>query len=195
MKKRDVLFCVCFLCVMAFSACGADSYIYLEEHESEAVENTEKLMDSTQETENSNAMGMCYVYICGAVLKPGVYALPEGSRIYEAIEMAGGLLAEADAASVNQAETVLDGQMIQVFTQTESQDAVLKEEKDGRIDINRADKNALMTLPGIGEAKAEAILAYREANGRFLSVEELKNISGIKDGIFDQIKEHIKVSN
>lgn len=195
MKKRDVLFCACFLCVMAFSACGADSDIYLEEHESETVENTEKLMNSTQETENSNAMGICYVYICGAVLKPGVYALPEGSRIYEAIEMAGGLLAEADAASVNQAETVVDGQMIQVFTQTESQDAMLKEEKDGRIDINRADKNALMTLPGIGEAKAEAILAYREANGRFLSVEELKNISGIKDGIFDQIKEHIKVSN
>ena len=84
--------------------------------------------------------------------------------------------------------------MIQVYTQEESQKTVL-EENDGRIDINRADKNALMTLPGIGEAKAEAILAYREANGRFVNVDELKNISGIKDGIFDQIKEQIKVSN
>ena len=149
---------------------------------------------STQETENSNAIKMCYVYICGAVLRPGVYALQEGSRIYEAVEMAGGLLPEADVTSVNQAETVVDGQMIQVYTQEESQKTVL-EENDGRIDINRADKNALMTLPGIGEAKAEAILAYREANGRFVNVDELKNISGIKDGIFDQIKEQIKVSN
>lgn len=194
MKKRKGLLCVFMLFLVALCACSANSDIYLEEQEVGTEELTENMTVSTQETENSNAIKMCYVYICGAVLRPGVYALQEGSRIYEAVEMAGGLLPEADVTSVNQAETVVDGQMIQVYTQEESQKTVL-EENDGRIDINRADKNALMTLPGIGEAKAEAILAYREANGRFVNVDELKNISGIKDGIFDQIKEQIKVSN
>lgn len=194
MKKRKGLLCVFMLFLVALCACSVNSDIYLEEQEVGTEELTENLTVSTQETENSNAIKMCYVYICGAVLRPGVYALQEGSRIYEAVEMAGGLLPEADVTSVNQAETVVDGQMIQVYTQEESQKTVL-EENDGRIDINRADKNALMTLPGIGEAKAEAILAYREANGRFVNVDELKNISGIKDGIFDQIKEQIKVSN
>lgn len=195
MKRIKSLSRICIFCVLFLSACRRDLGIYLEEHETadakEAV--TETL--SEPETENDGAEGICYVYLCGAVVRPGVYALPDGSRIYEVIEQAGGLLPEADPVSVNQAEPVTDGQMVRVALMGEVQETELEEAQDGRVDVNTADKKALMTLPGIGASRAEAILAYREENGRFSSIEELKKVAGIKDGIFEQIKEHIKVRN
>lgn len=142
---------------------------------------------------------ICYVYLCGAVECPGVYEAPAGTRLFQLIEQAGGLLPEAAAESLNLAELVEDGVRVRVPTLEEaaaSEGGVeneAAEAADGRLDINTADRGQLMTLPGIGEAKAAAIIAYREAHGAFNAPEELKQVEGIKDGVYRKIEGCIKV--
>lgn len=162
--------------------------------------------------------GNLCVYLCGAVNQPGVYELPAGSRIYEAVALAGGMREDACMACINQADCLTDGQMIYVLTQQEaeqggSQAAFLPESAadsqvkqtqtdntkaespdTGRIDLNTADEAALLTLPGIGASKAADILAYRREHGDFKSTEELMNIRGIKEGIYAKIKDYITVN-
>ncbi|MDE6420451.1 MAG: helix-hairpin-helix domain-containing protein [Lachnospiraceae bacterium] len=150
----------------------------------------------------------CYVHICGAVRYPGVYEVPEGSRLYEVIVLAGGLCADACDHLVNQAQTVADGMQVYIPTVqeaqvgfsgenpsfgTEGQIGGEAESRDTRIDLNRATKEQLMTLPGVGETRAQAIIAYRETHGRFETIEELMEVSGIKQGVYDRLKEMIKV--
>lgn len=150
----------------------------------------------------------CYVHICGAVRYPGVYEVPEGSRLYEVIVLAGGLCADACDHLVNQAQTVTDGMQVYIPTVQEAQDGFSgenssfgtedqtggeAENRDTRIDLNRATKEQLMTLPGVGEARAQAIIAYRETHGRFETIEELMEVSGIKQSVYDRLKEMIKV--
>lgn len=150
----------------------------------------------------------CYVHICGAVLHPGVYEVPEGSRLYEVILLAGGLCADACDHYVNQAQTVSDGLQVYIPTVQEAQEKAEgqvafpnaasrteteAESGDTRIDLNRASKEQLMTLPGIGGTRAQAIIAYREAHGGFGTIEELMEVSGIKQGVYDRLKEMIKV--
>ena len=103
--------------------------------------------------------------------------------------------------SINQAEEVSDGQMIRILTKEEAKEAPMQKEgaaaseaSDGKINLNTADAGALMTLPGIGESKARSILSYREENGGFSSVEEIMNITGIKEGVYSKIKEYITVN-
>lgn len=153
-----------------------------------------------------------YVYICGAVVNPGVYQVTEGTRVFEVIALAGGLTAQADDQWLNQAETVRDGQKLQIYTKEET--AALKEAgqaagTDGsgegdpgtsggasgeeKVNINTADRNLLMTLPGIGEAKAEAILKYRQEHGNFGSIEDICQVSGIKEAVFSNIEDRITV--
>lgn len=143
------------------------------------------------------------VFVCGAVNAQGVYELPEGSRVIDAVEAAGGYTDEADRTYVNLAEYVYDTQRIEIPTEEEAQ--MLREyersaetdgesnQSDGRIDLNTADKQALMTLPGIGESKADRILEYRQTHGRFGSTEEVMNVSGIGSGVYEKIREYIKV--
>lgn len=198
MKKRKRIGCItCVIWLILYlCACSQSSDIYLEEYESYISETEQLVMQESSEEVQHKEKELCYVYICGAVAKPGVYALQEGSRIYEVVEMAGGLSEDADAMSVNQAEQVTDGMMIRIYTLSERADidAVKEDEADGRIDINTAGLSELMSLPGIGSAKAEAILSYRKENGPFSGVEELMNVPGIKEGIFQQMQEHIKVN-
>lgn len=162
---------------------------------------TEGMQTGEQEPEE------CYVYVCGAVCSPGVYVLEQGSRIYEAVVMAGGLTENASAVSVNQAEPVCDGQMIFIPTEEEAAAGIVameetslgmagqkvSEDGDARIDLNTASAAELMTLPGIGETKAESILAYRDKNGGFSSVEEIMQVDGIKEGLYNRIKDDIRV--
>ena len=128
--------------------------------------------------------------------------LPAGSRYQTALEAAGGFSEEADRSFLNLAAVVADGERILVPTQEEAVQlreaeslhaSEEQEASDGRIDLNTADKAALMTLPGIGEAKAEAILLYRQENGEFQDIEEIMKVPGIKQGAFDKIKARIKV--
>ena len=149
-----------FLCI----GCGNTSEVYFEDIADEEEPYTKQVI-STEDTEIKQTEE-CYVYVCGAVKEPGVYALPMGSRIFEAVEMAGGLTDFACAESINQAEAVADGQMIKVLTyaEAEAQEAEAAEKSDGKVNINQAGAEELMTLPGIGESKANSILAYRICN-------------------------------
>ena len=155
------------------------------------------------DTEEDRETGTVFVYVCGAVHSPGVYELKSGARIYEAIEMAGGTTEDAAQELVNQAEIVCDGTRIYVPDQEEAKELgngaqglgteVTGEAEKGKVNINTAGKDELMTLTGIGEAKAESILKYREENGKFESIEELMQIGGIKEGVFGKIKDDITV--
>lgn len=154
-----------------------------------------------EETENSDET--VYVDVCGQVKVPGVYALEKDSRVYEAVEKAGGFTEKASAVGLNQAAKVTDGQQIYVPSQEEAekQDFVNSTENNdstagktqGKVNLNTASKEELMTLSGIGEVKADAILRYRSEKGRFQSVEEVKSIEGIKEGVYQKIKDQITV--
>lgn len=155
-----------------------------------------------------------FVHVCGEVMKPGVYCLKQGCRLYEAIELAGGFTIEADFNYLNQAEYLLDGMKIYIPSIDEvkdydnmsnpitvsNKDSVnlidkndIKEENTGKININTADRAKLMTLPGIGSAKADAIIKYRQDNGGFEAIEDIMNITGIKEKMFSKIKSLICV--
>lgn len=161
--------------------------------------------EETIETPTQEESQIC-VYVCGAVVTPGVYALPEGSRIYEALELAGGLTAEADIGVVNQAQELTDGMMIRIPAAGESstQDtiqtadpaadaATVTSTVSGLVHINTADAAQLMTLPGIGEAKAAAILQYRNQYGSFASKEDLLNVPGIGSATYRNLESQIAV--
>lgn len=151
----------------------------------------------TQATGQTEEAGTVFVFVCGQVAVPGVYELPAGSRIYDAIMQAGGCMETADICAVNQAGYLEDGMQIYIPAIGDTYKEAASEEQvsrsDGRISINHADKNELMTLPGIGESKADAILEYRQSHGAFSSIDELMNIPGIKEGIFNNIQDYITV--
>ena len=154
------------------------------ENESETEEGTARAEDSTQ---------IC-VYICGSVRSPGVYNVPEGARIYEVLALAGGFSEDAEKTAVNLAETVTDGEAVLIPSISDVQNpgaSVLP--ADGRVNINTADMDELMTLPGIGKAKAEAVIAYRKEHGKFTSVEELMGVSGIGESVFGRLRDRIKI--
>lgn len=136
---------------------------------------------------------LVYVQVSGAVAKPGVYQLPAGSRVFMAVELAGGLTPEADEGSLNQAQAVSDGQQIYVFAVGEQARQEQAQESDGRVNLNTATAEELMSLPGIGQAKADSIISYRESSGGFQAVEDLMKIEGIKEGVFSKIKDRIKI--
>ena len=164
-----------------------------------------------------------YVDVSGAVVSPGVYCLDAGSRIFQAIEAAGGCTTEAAPVCLNQAAELSDGQKVYVPTVQEAEDVaagaggnagnlwdlgtqssvtgqtsegtgqVSEDTGTGKVNINTADKELLTTLPGVGSSKADAILAYRQDQGGFSSIEGIMNVEGIKEGVFARIKDRISV--
>ena len=153
--------------------------------------------ENSGETDSAETMGeKIFVHVCGEVNCPGVYELEAGSRIFEAINLAGGITKKAASDSINQAEVLMDGQQIYVPSkeETENQKNGLGSVDDGKVNINRASKEELMTLSGIGEAKADAIIRYRQEKGNFDAIEEIMEIEGIKEGVFRKIQDQITVS-
>ncbi len=144
---------------------------------------------------------VCFVHVCGQVNAPGVYELEEGSRVYQAIERAGGFGPSAEQGWLNLAEPVTDGMKIQVPTIQEAEElkksgaAMAGEESalSGKVNINTAGREALMTLTGIGEARASDIISYRETQGPFERIEDIMKVSGIKEAAFQKIKDFITV--
>lgn len=160
---------------------------------------------------------MIYVDVCGAVVNPGVFQLAAGSRVFQAIEAAGGYLPEAALTCVNRAGVLTDGQQLYILTQEEMErqgldPAEMAKASDGqmngsagtgqntgmaaqdnRININTADEAQLTTLTGIGATRAQAIIAYREENGPFAAIEDIMSVQGIKEGTFAKIKDEIVV--
>lgn len=136
------------------------------------------------------------VDVKGQVVKPGVYTIVENSRVNDVITIAGGLTENADRNQVNLAQIVTDEMVIyvpskgeQVFTPITTSSA----SSDGLISINNADESQLDSLPGIGPSKAQAIIAYREENGPFKTIEDIKNVPGIGDKTFENFADLITV--
>lgn len=154
--------------------------------------------DSLSTDSNTADHGECAVYICGAVKKPGVYRFTGDARVCDAVEAAGGFRKKADRAAVNQARPLNDGEQITIPQKGKRSDSGNEQPEkggkgDGLVNINQADLAELMTLAGIGEAKAQLIIDYRTENGSFVSIEDIMKISGIKEGIFNRIKDQITV--
>lgn len=161
-----------------------------------------KATEASASDEAANEEQILYVHVCGAVNKAGVYPCKQGDRVFQLIEAAGGFSVDACPEALNQAEKIEDGSRIYVPTVEEWEETGkqnLLENKDsagdGRVNINTADAGLLCTLPGIGEAKAQAILSYREEKGGFQSTEEIQSVSGIGNGVYSKIKDLIKVND
>lgn len=168
--------------------------------------NSDKKGTDKTESSQTDETEKIWVYVCGAVNQPGVYTFDDAVRVYEVLERAGGLTKNAAMTYLNQAQLVSDGEQIYIPTQEEV-DAQVTDTKDnlnqaagtqpgtddGKVNINTASREELMTLPGIGEAKAGSIISYREMQGSFQSVEEIMQIEGIKEGVYEKIKDQITV--
>lgn len=142
---------------------------------------------------------MICVSITGAVLNPGVYYLKEGSRVFELINAAGGLLEEASTQNLNLVSMLSDGIQINIADSSTNVDSAPNSDNAGNfvsnspglININTASLDELTALPSIGTTRARAIIEYREKNSGFSSIDDIKNVSGIKEGTFDKIKDLI----
>jgi competence protein ComEA len=135
------------------------------------------------------------VYVTGAVVNPGVYYLPEGSRVEEALQEAGGPTAEADLNRVNLAQRVHDEEQIYVPEVGEESPLVPlgSPSEGGPININTASVAELEALPGIGPTLAQCVVDYREAQGPFAAIEDIMNVQGIGEGLFNEIRDLITV--
>lgn len=135
-----------------------------------------------------------FVHVCGGVKKEGVYELEEGSRVVDAIRKAGGLQKKASKKSVNQAALLEDGTQVYVpLSEEEEESSPKKEGSASKVNINKASKEELMTLTGIGESRAEAIISFRKENGKFKTISDIMKVNGIKQSSFDKIKDRITV--
>lgn len=200
-KKWRLLVGWCIFCIgVVCYGCEAEQIGKIEEKEASSVSASGEADREAGGTGNDpvEAVELC-VFVCGQVQKPGVYRLRAGSRIVDAIEAAGGFTEEAAKEYWNLAEPAADGEKIYVPDLTEAAAAPDSGEAspsgawsaDGRLNINRATKEELMTLPGIGEKRAGDIIAYRTANGSFAKPEDVKKVSGIKDSVYEEIKDRI----
>ncbi len=195
MKKMNIITSV-FLSVLLMG-CGASQDTIMWETKEQETRIEQQIL-----TEEASAMApkayLC-VYVCGAIQNPGVYEVPEGSRLYEVVDLAGGMLEDADDMYLNLAREVRDGEQIVILTseQTLGADGSVRTETfdgmQGLVNINTASVEELTTLTGIGESRAEAIIEYRERNGGFDTIDAIMRVSGIKEALFAKIKDRITV--
>ncbi len=251
MKKQTLKLSVTIICVLAAGICyscgrwtdrGTDSRhltefseesFFFETQSDECLEYSDAA-DSELETDTEPAVsftedGICYVHVCGEVKKPGVYEIAPGSRVFQAVEQAGGFTEAAAKGYLNLAQEIVDGMKIIVpsrewedtwncwETDSSGQPAGRQEPleatvpgiyvpsegtgfstfaqgaQEGKVNLNSASKDQLMTLKGIGQARAQDIIRYRDDHGPFQSIEEIMNVSGIKENAFNKIKDDITV--
>lgn len=144
-----------------------------------------------------SASGEMYVHVLGEVEAPGLYVLRTGARVADALAAAGGSRKTADLGAVNLARPLTDGEQIVVPKVGEASAAAGGAEggpgADGLIDLNTADAATLDTLPGVGPAIAERIIAWREDQGRFVSVDDLLAVPGIGDKVLAGLRDSVRV--
>lgn len=207
--KKAALPAVVAVAVLCFWIFGGDS-----PDKQEVSINVNGPASEAEEVRDEDAL--IYVDIGGEVQNPGVYQIPEGTRLFQVIEEAGGLKETAAADSINQAEPVIDGQKIivgsldaaspyyigsSVISSTSGQDRNISESKgavritaDGvLVNINLATLEDLQVIPGVGPSTAQKILDYRNANGPFQKPEDLKKISGIGEKTYENLKDFIEI--
>ena len=211
MKKDQKTQSIRYLVIMLFllwelTGCAEPQVQFVEQSQissltqDTAKEAGESVTDEVHQAETP----VVYVHVCGAVQNAGVYALSGDARVFEAIEAAGGLTEEAAGERINQARLIADGEELYIPTKEEvlsisASSFALPEAAKGadtadKVNINTADVAALTNLNGIGQSRAEAIIAWREENGRFSSIEEIKNIDGIADKTYEKLKDQITVN-
>ena len=193
-----------YLCVLTMtllcSGCGEEQ-VTISGNSEENV--TEKVSQQGAEeagadeslTIHSETPEYITVFVCGAVKNEGVYELEAGSRANDGLEAAGGFSDDADTVAVNLADVLEDGQKLYFPVGGEhlpdESEAGTDASEQRLVNINSADAAELMTLPGIGETKASQIVEYRRKNGAFASKDDLKNVSGIGDSIYEKLETYI----
>lgn len=189
---------------------GGDGDVVLETDGNGDLPQSSEAEDSSMMEETPEPI--IYVDIGGEVCYPGVYEVAPGTRLFQVIEMAGGLKESAATDAINQAEQVSDGQKILIGSTDESspyyigvdtgnQNSVSSETgesvsmtEDGvKVNINKATSEELQLIPGIGPSTAQKIIDYRQENGAFGKIEDLKNISGIGEKTFENMKDYIEI--
>ena len=153
-----------------------------------------------EEKEESAEQDLITVDVKGAVKSPGIYDLPVGSRVHDAVQKAGGLTEEADSKSLNLAQKVSDEALVYVPTKGEeaaSQQAASgttpSSSKEKKVNLNKASLEELKQVKGLGGKRAQDIIDHREANGKFKSVDELKKVSGIGAKTIEKLKDYVTV--
>ncbi len=212
-KKRIILGVIAVIIAagLAYSFSGGSGQN--EEIEEARITAEERSMEVSlsEPAEEKAKPALIYVDVEGAVNEPQVVCLDEGARVFQAIEAAGGKREDADLRSINLAAVCEDGQKIYLPTEEEAAEqensgngqagisGTAEQSSDrsagvgGLVNINTAGTDELQTLSGVGPGIAQRIIDYRSQNGAFHSIEDLKQVSGIGDKIFDKLKEHICV--
>lgn len=193
---------ILIISVVIYFIDGNDEEEYIEINNEIANLTEEEVIEETEEEVE------IILHIIGAVQNPGIVRIKEGSRIVDVIEAAGGITEDADISKINLAYIVEDGQKIFVpsitdeiteeteYVTSESGDNIIVDDNEGdnvMVNINKATQTELETLPGIGPAMALRIIEHREENGDFENIEEIKNVKGIGDAKFENIKNNICV--
>ncbi|MEI5988776.1 hypothetical protein A5881_000263 [Enterococcus termitis] len=154
---------------------------------------------SSSTLETKSISQQIYVDIKGAVKKPGMYEGTVNMRVWDAVMLAGGVSEEADTKQVNFSERITDQMVIyvpkigeEIQVANKSSDSLTEQSNDiSKVNLNQANETELQTLSGIGQKKAQEIIRYREENGGFKSIEDLKNISGFGEKTFEKLKDSI----
>ena len=205
LKQRKIIIIIAILVIILLGWKYYDSKNYEEV-------NSQEILNSNTKKENKNSNeeeDMMAVHITGEVKKSGVVKIKEGSRIEDIIEAAGGLTENADITNVNLAFVVEDGMKIRIpsineektdedyITEDSGKGVIMTDENTSTsssvININTASESELEQLPGIGPSISSRIIEYRNKNGKFKSIEDIKNVTGVGDSKFEKIKDLIKV--
>ena len=218
-KKKKIILSIVISIIFVLVLIYVYQNLYEEDTEILLTNETNELSSEMNENSNEDSMNLnsketeetVVVHVIGEVNNPGVVTLPEGSRIIDAINMAGGKTEEADLSKINLAYIVEDGTQIYIPRINEdlnqvnlisdgagvgvviTDSNVEENEVDSKVNINTASKEKLETLPGVGETTAQKIIDYREANGKFKTIEDIKNVSGIGDAKYESLKDKITV--
>lgn len=217
-KHKGKLFIIIFVLFTLYTIYDTYSFETESEVKTKKNETVTKKDEKEEKTKNETVL----VDVKGEVNTPGVYELTSNNTVIDAINKAGGLTKISDTSNINLSKKLEDEMVIIVYSKAEIQkmeedkivcppcnNACITEEDEkakldekeentaetpmGKININTADETTLQTLDGIGEAKAKAIIEYRNKNGDFKTIEDIKNVSGIGDSVYEKIKDNITV--
>lgn len=202
LKQRKIVIIMIILVIILVGWKIYDSSKFETEDKSQIIDS------NTQESKTEDEEELVIVHVTGEVKKPGVVRVKEGSRVEDIVKAAGGLTENADISNINLAYVVEDGTKIRIpstddekqeeyITQSIGEGIIMQEESNNSrgsiVNINTANETELEELPGIGASIAGRIIEYRNKNGKFKSIEDIKNVTGIGDSKFEKIKESIKV--